>query len=402
MLNTRPGRHVLAMIAAAYFLAVFFSPQGISYQRKADSLLGVPSHVFGDGFYHHLLAKSIAEKGVLYVAEKPADVLEYTKLRGGFSLGKDGMVYITALPGISLLAAPFYRVFGIPGYYLLNALLGVVTCWFVYRTCRLHVNEDAAAKTTLFFGLGTIIFTYSQYFYSDILSCALLAGSFYHLLRGQPVISGLLAGLLLITKAPLALAAVVFCTYLFSKGGWRKHAFFAAGFALTAWTFFAYNILCFGGPFATGYGSELHVVDGVQNAINVNSLDYWGKNPLKTVPLYTLVLVLTNPLLIVSAAGLRRWGDVERVLAALFIVFALVYGVRSDGIGGWCWSWRFMLPMTALAALPAAKAVEERLVPDRWIWALFYLSVYLCLLSLAPVGWHIQTNLVDAALGFLG
>jgi hypothetical protein len=400
------GRRVLLLILVLYAGVVFISPQSVQYQRKAETLIGIPSGVWGDGYIQNLLTRAIVEHQRLYVADDPSDVAAIIAERGGFSLGVGGKVYITALPAAALLAVPFYLLMGVMGYYVMDVALGFITCVLVYKTCRLYFSEEASSDTTLFFALGTMIFTYSEVFYPDILSAALVMGSFYALLyslrKGSLaaiLASGMLAGLLPISKTTLAPAAALFAIYALRRANMRHAIVFVAGFALCAWTYPAYNILCFGSPFASGYGSELHMVGGKPQPIDVNGMAYWMNNPLKTIPILSFILVLTNPLLLISALGLRRLPkDEARLIISLYCLIALIYGLRSDSIGGLSWSWRFMLPMVPPLALPAACALEARLLPRRIEWTLFYLSFYITILSLAPIAWHIlaQTPLVEA------
>ncbi len=394
------GRRVFAILVVVYLALIFFNPQNAP-QKKAESWVGVPDRVYGDGYLYHLLTKNIVEEGRLHVVENTSMLYDAT----GLSLGVGDRVYVTPSPAISFLAAPFYALLGFFGYYLMNALLGLLTCYVIYRMCCLYATEPVAARTTLYFGVGTMTLTYSQVFYSDILSAALAAGAYYLMLKGVKVGSswriiyaGALAGVMPLTRPTLLIMVAVYGAYILHETR-RLLPLYVLGFLLTAWTYPAYNTLCFGGPLETGYGSQLRIVDGEIETVDLNSPGRWGKNPLVSAPALTIVLLTTNPVLLVSIAGLTKERRSEfNVLVACFLLLALAYGMRYDSVGGWSWSWRFMLPLVPLAALPAAVA-HGRYVDGKTVKLLFMISAYMTLLSLAPIAWHIMsgTPLVQAA-----
>ena len=196
-----------------------------------------------------------------------------------------------------------------------------------------------------------------------------------------------------LAKPTLILIAFVFVFYVAYRRGGRCALVFTVGFLLTAWILVLYNTVCFGGPFRTGYESGLHLVGGEVRVFDLTSRPFMSNNLLKTVPGLTLILLLTQPVLAASAVGLvkDRRGELV-VISASFIILLLAYGIRFDSIGGWCWSWRYMLPLIPLLALPAAIAYDRGFVSEKTVWCLFTVSLYLTLLSHAPITWHIFTG----------
>jgi len=396
------GRRVLIIILAVYLASIFYNPQDIRQHRKSTSLIGPPTLFYGDGYRYYQLTKTIVESGRLSVYDN-ISVIDHPIV---LSSGVGGKIYIPFEPGLSFLAVPFYMLLGPAGLYLMNTLLGFLTCCIIFLTSRLYVSEKAASYTTLFFGLGSAILTYSEVFYSDILSAALVAGAFYLLLkhmktggRTEIISAGLLCGILPLTKPTLILVTLAFLAYVCYFRSVKSGALLLLGFTLTVWIYFAYNTFCFGSPLATGYDSITDVIDGRTVILDLNSPQYWRNNPIKTIPLLTAIMVFTSPVLLISAVGLIKTKSRESLLVVIiFAALALTYGFRHDSIGGWCWGWRLMLPLVPLLALPAAHAIERKLLSERVLWIIFYLSLYLTLLSLAPVAWHVQTRttLVEA------
>ncbi|MFH1055094.1 MAG: glycosyltransferase family 39 protein [Candidatus Altiarchaeota archaeon] len=385
-------RRVLIFILFVYVAFMFYSPQNISHHRKAEWWVGVPTSFYGDGQRYYQLTREIADNGRLNVFDDVSGLKNPISL----SRGVGGRVYITHSPGLSFLGVPFYILLREPGLYLLNVLLGWLTCVFIYYTCELYVTKDSAAKTTMFFGLGTMMFTYSEVFYADILSAALVSGSFYFMLRYSKlgglrhmVYSGLLAGLMPLSKPTLVSLAFVLALYAAYKRGFKAVGFFALGFILLGWVFIAYNMVCFGMPFMTGYNTTLQSLNGELTLIDHTSSYFWSNNLMKTVPLMVLILVMTQPIVLASVVGiLKEKRDENSVVAISVVILLLIYGRFFSPLGTWCWSVRYLLPALPLLALPFSFSYERELVPHYLVWALFYISLLLTILSLAPAVWH--------------
>jgi hypothetical protein len=391
------GRRVLLIIIAFYLASIFYNPQDISQHRKSSSLIGVPDRFYGDGYRYYQLSKTIVEKGRLNIYDSPS-VLDVPV---SLSLGFDDRVYITFGPGMSLLAVPFYLILGGPGLYLMSALLGIITCYFIYLTCRMYASEDAASHATLFLGLGSGIYTYSQVFYSEILSAALVSGSYYLLLRSfnlkdqrSLLISGLLAGLLPLTKPTLALLALVFLAYALSRGGRRSAMIFACGLLASVWIFGAYNMLCFGSPLRTGYASVLQSVGGKVAVLDFTSGAYWRNDPFKTIPLMVLFFIITQPIVALSIPGLLKVRDnIPALTLVSFALLLLAYGFYDTPLGGWTWGSRYLLSLTGLLAVPLARVYEGRMIRPGIIQVVFYSSILLAILGAHPLMWHFFTQL---------
>jgi uncharacterized MAPEG superfamily protein len=253
---------------------------------------------------------------------------------------------------------------------------------------------------TLFFGLGSAVFTYTQIFFSEILSAALMAGAYYFLLKDRLgggwknlAFSGLLAGLLPLTKPTLIVASIVFLAYIIYKRGLMVSLVFTSGFLLTLSIFMAYNTVLFGSPIKTGYNSEVSIRDWGETVVDLTGMGFWSNNPLKTVPLLTLILLFTQPIIMPSFYSmLKNKQDYVGLIMVLYLVLAVTYGFRTDSIGGLCWSWRYMTPLVPLFAIPTALIYEEKTIPYTIFWIIFYVSLVFTIASLIPAVSHIQTT----------
>jgi 4-amino-4-deoxy-L-arabinose transferase-like glycosyltransferase len=394
-------RYFIPFVAFIYFTALFITPQSVDIKRSPN-IIGVPRHVFGDGFYYIKLTKALAMRGELHVHEN-IKALEGWYRVCGLSLGSDGRIYIAFSPGISLLATPFYIIGGIPMVYFLNALLGVLTVYFIYRCCMLFVSHETAVKTALVFAFCTTIFTYSQVFYAEALALFLAAASFFYLnlwVREKRwtsiVVSGLLAGALPMTKPTLALMAGVFAAWLAVERDWRGLILFTAAMIPLTTVFLAYNTIGFGGPFKTSYSRQIIVDEnGDYTLRDLTDKSFWTGNAIKVFAGRIILIVITQPILIVSFTGLiRNYGvrEVKIVLLASLLLLG-VYSFRTNPLGVWCWSDRLFTPAIPLLSIPFALSVEKKQVREGVLGVLIYTSLYLTAMSLDTGSWDVFSQL---------
>jgi hypothetical protein len=390
----------MAAVAVIYLLALVVRPH--TTHLASAYRLGLPRHVDADGVWYLDLTKSIAEKGSLHVYENISALKEEAAREGGklfYSLGRDGRVYSAFPPGISLLAAPFYRIGGIPGVYILNAVLGVLTVYFIYKCTSLYVSHENAVKTATAFAFGTAVFTYSQVFYAEALSCFLISSSFHYLNswlknRGWKSITaaGLMAGALPITKPSLTLVCVAFTLTLVLKRDWKGLTLFIISTTPFATAFMAYNTMAYGSPFETSYSNRI-TIDGSTDVRYYDSTDKsrWSNNPLKSLTIRTILIILTQPIMLVSFTGVvkNRWHTEIKIAYATTLLVLTVYSFNINPIGLWCWSDRYFTPLIPFMAVPFAYTVEKKQLNRHLVWTLTYLSTYLTIISLNPASWHL-------------
>jgi hypothetical protein len=282
----------------------------------------------------------------------------------------------------------------------LTALLGFTACLFMYLTCRLYVGEEAASKTTFLFGSGTMLLTYSQFFYPDILCAALVMASFHYLLRwsrhglGRDLaFAGLMAGFMPISKPSLIILPLAASSLLLLRGV-RPSLIFAAAFSITGISFLLYNYACFSSPLASGYSSMLMSSGGVLKVVDLTAREYWSNSVPMTAPATFLVFALANPLVLLSLWGAYRVRRLEGLVAlAPLPLLILLYAGNYNPLGLVSWGDRYLLPALPLLSLPFALAYESKRLPESAIIPVYCASLTLSLLALDPNVWVAFSNL---------
>lgn len=291
-------------------------------------------------------------------------------------------------PGQALLCAPWYAF----GQYVLARLPGVppddTDLVVAFSSCL--SSATFSALTVMFFfllmagvgiplrasvlaaamvGLGTPIFAYSGWLFSEPLSSAIFTGVALLLFgRGRdPIplnraaIAGLVLGLATIVRPTNVLAiGVVAAAVLVRDGkpGLRSAFVLCATSAIGVLTLFAHNTVLFGGPFEFGYPTT------AEGAKRLNSFDtpLWKGlygfllSPGKSVFVFA-------PPVILALAGLGRLWRRERGLATMAIAFPIVYLLfyarYTQWEGGYCVGPRYLVPSIVLLCLALGPILAE-------------------------------------------
>jgi len=296
-------------------------------------------------------------------------------------------------PGQALVCAPWYAV----GQYVLARLPGVpaddtdlvvafASClssatfaalavtFFFLLLVGIAVPLRAALMATAMVGLGTPIFAYSGWLFSEPLSAAVLAGVAWILFirsrkggSGEPIslrgaaFAGLVLGLATLVRPTNVLAVAVFAAAILVRDGkaaLRTVFVFCAASAVGVAILLAHNALLFGGPFAFGYPAT------AEGAKRLNSFDtpilrgLYGflLSPGKSVFLFA-------PPVILALAGLGRLWRRDRGLATLAVLLPLanlfLFAKYSQWEGGYCVGPRYLVPALVLLCLGLGPVLAE-------------------------------------------
>ncbi len=291
-------------------------------------------------------------------------------------------------PGQALLCAPWYAF----GQYVLARLPGVpaddtdlvvafssclsgatfsalTVTFFFLLLAGIGVRARAALFAAAMVGLGTPVFAYSAWLFSEPISAAIFVGVALLLFgRGHDPITlrtAILAGLVLgfgtIVRPTNVLAILVFALAVLVRDG--KPALYAAfllcaASAVGVTILLTYNALLFGSPFQFGYPAA------AEGAKRLNSFD----TPLLK-GLYGFLLspgksvFIFAPPVILALAGLRRLWKLEQGAATVAGLFPLVYlyffARYSQWEGGYCVGPRYIVPSIVLLCLGLGPMLAE-------------------------------------------
>ena len=283
-------------------------------------------------------------------------------------------------PGQAFLCTPWYAF----GQYLLAHLPGVpaedtdlivafssclssatfsalTVAFFFLLLCGIGIPLRAALFAATMVGLGTPIFAYSGWLFSEPLTAAIFMGVALLLFgRGRQaitwrsaLIAGAILGLATIVRPTNVLAVPVFAAALFIRDGklaLRAAFLLCAASAIGVALLLAHNTILFGGPFEFGYPTA------AEGAKRLNTFDtpLWKGlygfllSPGKSVFIFA-------PPLIVALGGLRRIWKLERGVATVAIVLPLLYlfffARYTQWEGGYCVGPRYLVPSIALLCL---------------------------------------------------
>lgn len=296
--------------------------------------------------------------------------------------GPNGLVYsqyallasLSHLPGALLLDWLVALFPGSRGFWwpfcshLAPACFGALTCVLFEDFCRrIGASRRNALFSTVAVGLGTILWVYARYSYSEALQslCFLFLALRFFELHQRPsssnaLLFGLAGGMLVNAKLVYALSllplllAVVLVSRSTPKVLLRRLLWIGMGALPWVVALLWYNWARWGSVFDTGYGETIALF---------NESPFWGAagllaSPGKSVFLYSPPLVL----------GLWGWwrglcqGKFRGVLlwiALSTLVTMLSYTRHQFWHGGWCWGPRYWVFATPILMLGFSAALTK-------------------------------------------
>jgi hypothetical protein len=348
------------------------------------------------------------------------------------TFGLDGNLYCRKGLGTSLAALPLawlglvVPLWGVVQTSMLfnplvTGLTGALIFVFVRR---LSYGRNIALVTALIFGLGTLAWPYTKYFFSEPLTglCLLAAAYFVSLSplskrRGltwlAPLAGGFWLGLAVATRfANAALLpvylGVLIASVLRQRGAlsyrelrarpslvvriaWRETLLFLVPLLLWALIMAAYNYARFGNPLSTGYLPEESF-----SAPWLVGLAGLLVSPGKGIIFFSPVIVAA---LAAFPSFWRRHGLPAALVALVSAGYVLMYGKWFMWHGGFAWGPRFLVPILPLLCLPFAPLLESlRGFKKAGFWALFGASGAVQVLGLSVHFNLFQEGLLESGL----
>ena len=274
-----------------------------------------------------------------------------------------------------------------------------LTVWLVYLFGKeLYASAKKGVGLATLYGLGTLAWPYSRYFFSEPLFCLCTFGSAYLLFKAKKaetakiqnwnlVGSGFLLGFGLLVRVSGAFLLPAYVLYLWLTSS--KHArlqerfkafliqswWMALGALPTIVLLLLHNYLRFGNFFNNGYEGEGF------------TMPFWSGfsglilSPGKSVFLYSPILFAVP----IAAIYFARRYLAEFVFLGLVIAITVCYySVWYAWWGGWCWGPRFLVPILPFAVLMIGTLLNSRWLTGIIFVILFPISVVVQMAGVAP------------------
>ncbi len=308
-----------------------------------------------DGELMLLTTARIADYHTLTLPPDAAAFPQTVEGQGGFLFSRYGIgqplaaavlyLFGTHVVGTWLMpgAEPFVvgRFFALLLPSIATALAGGVLCLWgarLYRSLRLGV------ALALLFGLGTLAWPYSRFFFSEpLFTCCLVLAAFT-IYQGYPLLAGLALGYALATRLEAVFVLPALLVYAWLCGQrWRGLFWLGVGLLPGVMLVFANNWVRFRSLFEQGYGDE-----GFTGNLFIGLAGFL-LSPGKSVFVYVPVL-LALPFAVVPFA--RRFRAEALFIALLTLTILVKSSLWWIWWGGWGWGPRFLVPLMPFLVLP--------------------------------------------------
>lgn len=271
--------------------------------------------------------------------------------------------------------------------YFMQLVSALTSALLLALFLELGFGPRTALITTAIYGLGSIAWPYSKYFFTEPLTGFFLVAVFYCLVRihhgrqGRVFfycglglgLGGLNSTLVFIVAGPIA-GLVLIWTQLseLKAGNWSRVVARLLAFGLPVLVFavlmLIFNDFRYGSPWLTGYegdsGWPNPLYDGSPGFSHPLWLGLVGLllSPGKSIFLYSPVLI---PVLLAWPGFVRRHGIPGLTLTILTAAWILLYAKWWAWHGDVCWGPRYTVPLTPLLCVPLALMVDRARDGDR-------------------------------------
>ena len=293
-----------------------------------------------------------------YIAEDAHITFQFARnlARGdGFSLNPGQPIYGSTTPLLTILLAAFWRIFGnmVAGARIFGILGVAGGVWFLWKSFR---NKYAATLTLVIIALSARLYVEEMSGMEMPLLFLFLAGSYYGYIKDKPILTGILAGLMLWTRIDSIVWVGCLLTVWFFQN--KKSAFRAALVATGVylpWLAFAW--LYFGSPIPFTI-----IAKQVAYPIDPYARQLWHIVTYLSVPVAAGVLL--------SGMGILKAS--KGIVLALFVVVETAVLVAS----GSTFFDRYFYLLTIVAYILLGIGLD-RLLRQKQVWV--YVAAILCI-----------------------
>jgi hypothetical protein len=321
---------------------------------------------YSDTSFSLQTAEAVVERGQLDIPYGEGGTLTW---RDGRSYSKYGIGLPLYYIPIVAVARPLSRVTRLNNpeltWFLIsfaNIPFAIITLIFFAKLLRLfNIAEIHANLLLLGLGLGSLTWSYAVSDFSEAMQMGLLTLAAYGVIRrSYPALiaGGMAFAWLILVKIIYVVALPVFAVYLFARPGELRHrlktlASFAFPFLLACCFISWLNVVRFGSPLESGYGSESGQFFPSQ---------MWHTVPKLLVSLDKGLFVFC-PILILGVLGWKDFFEqhrAEAILCLALIIENLIWSASWwSWYGGWSWGPRLLVPTLPLWLLPGAFLLQK-------------------------------------------
>jgi hypothetical protein len=247
-----------------------------------------------------------------------------------------------------------------------SALSATLAFWIF---CGLGIDIKTAALAALMLALGTPLFAYSAWFFSEPLVAALLLGAALALFGGGgeqrsialAALAGVLLGVAIWVRPAHIIAVPVFFLALLIRDrekSIRPAITLAAVVALFGGAYLLRNQIYFGNPMDFGYPPEAEGGKHLNSFETPLATGLYGflLSPGKSVFLFAPVLLLAIPGVFRLA---KRNIGLAIVAAGTPLIYLLFFARYTQWEGGYCVGPRYLVPAIALLCLGLGPALAD-------------------------------------------
>jgi hypothetical protein len=253
-------------------------------------------------------------------------------------------------PGLGLMMALPFLLDRAAAFLIVPAFAALLV-WLAFVLGRQLDDEVTGACAAILVACSPIVLYQAVQPMSDVPAAALWLAALTATLQRRPVLGGLCASLAVLTRANLALVVVPLA---FLLPDWKTRLRFCLAALPAVAVAAALNVVRYGSPLASGYGSTGVLFSPAHVPPNLARYPRWL---IATGTPFVLLWVLT-PWWIVRHPDRRRSAGIAMLCVCLIVGTYLAYSVFDD----W-WYIRFLLPALPVAiVLSVAVALEAATV----------------------------------------